>query len=643
MASTIIGALRVSLGLDSATFSKGLQGAQGRLADFDKKMRKIGGNMSKVGAAISLVGAGIAVALKGQIDAADELSKASQKFGVPIEKLSQLKHAADLSDVSFEELGKSFGLLSKKMLEANDGQKMAVDLFSRLGVSVADATGKLRPADDVLFDIANRLAAMPDGAEKTALALELFGRSGAALIPLLNGGGDALHSMMQEADALGLTITEKTGKAAEAFNDNLTRLRGALTGLTVQITAALAPAMEAISAKAVEWVQAFQKLSPETQKYLGIAAGLTIILGPLLVGLGAIVASVGTLTAAFVALAAATLANPVIALVAAIAAGAALIYMNWDGIVAYFDDLWMRVSQAGTDAWNTVLETWQAAGDFFSGFFIDLGNTFVEGWAKIKAIAAQWVDDFLQIGRDIIEGLKAGISERWDALVSWFKDKGDALTNSVKDVFGIHSPSRVFREIGQNVTEGLALGISDNAPMADAAMGDLSDTIGGSTDSLVSRMESFRSSAESAFTGLVTGALTFNEALSQVLSSLAEMLAKSAFSGLFGDSLAGGGLLSGIFGHANGTPSAPGGWTMVGERGPELVNMPRGAQVLSAQETRGVMSGGGSGGISLTIDARGAQAGVAEQIDAKLRAVIPSIVNLSKQAVADARKRGQAV
>ena len=108
MAGAVIGALRVILGADSAALEKDLKGAQQSLDKFAANVAHAG----RVAAAgFALAAAGLSVAIKGTINEADKLFKMSQKFGIPIEELSALKHAADLSGVSLESLGKALAKL----------------------------------------------------------------------------------------------------------------------------------------------------------------------------------------------------------------------------------------------------------------------------------------------------------------------------------------------------------------------------------------------------------------------------------------------------------------------------------------------------------------------------------------------------
>ena len=127
-------------------------------------------------------------------------------------------------------------------------------------------------------------------------------------------------------------------------------------------------------------------------------------------------------------------------------------------------------------------------------------------------------------------------------------------------------------------------------------------------EGLAQELQSVKSAGQSAFAGLVTGAKSFKEALSEVASSLATAFANKAFSSLFGN------VFENIPGFANGTLSAPGGIALVGERGPELVNLPRGARVSTAQATRGALSGGGVADIRVFVDQDGNWRAAVEQI-----------------------------
>lgn len=156
--------------------------------------------------------------------------------------------------------------------------------------------------------------------------------------------------------------------------------------------------------------------------------------------------------------------------------------------------------------------------------------------------------------------------------------------------------------------------------------------------------KTLESGFEDLFLSITEGADAAKSALAGLLSDMAKLLAQSAYTGLFGDKGLGGTILGGlgIPGYATGTNSAPGGLALVGERGTELVNLPRGSQVFSAEKTKQMLSGGGIVN-NWHIDARGAQAGVGEEIRRALEGYGPTIDRRAVAAVSNARKRGLAV
>lgn len=247
--AAVIGALRVVIGADSAALDRGLKDAGSKLSSFGANVAKVG---AAVAAGMAVVGTGIAIAMKGAINEADKIGKSAQKIGIPVEELSKLKHAADLSGIGFEQLEKGIGKFSRSMMDASlNATGPAANAFRALGASVQNSDGTLRSSSAVMTDIAGRFEGMKDGAAKTALAMQLFGKSGADLIPLLNSGKGGLKAMMEEAEKLGLVISEKTAKAAEGFNDDLTRLARVKNGIFLQLTAQLAPALEYFTSKLV--------------------------------------------------------------------------------------------------------------------------------------------------------------------------------------------------------------------------------------------------------------------------------------------------------------------------------------------------------------------------------------------------------
>lgn len=215
------------------------------------------------GAQAAFIGLGAALGagtilsgIKTVIDGADQLQKASQKYGIAVEQLSALKYAGELSDVSLEAIGNGLKKLSVNMLDTAAGTGEAKDAFKALGLSVTAASGGLKSSDQVLAEISDKFAGMEDGAGKTSIAVKLFGRAGTDLIPLLNQGSKGLADMKKEAEQLGAIVGGDLTRKSEEFNDNLTRLSRTFDAFKVSLAGSILPDLVKFSGTLVEATKA---------------------------------------------------------------------------------------------------------------------------------------------------------------------------------------------------------------------------------------------------------------------------------------------------------------------------------------------------------------------------------------------------
>jgi len=185
---------------------------------------------------------------KAAIDLGDSLNKMSQKVGVSVESLSALRNVGQLADASFEQLGAGMVKLSRNAAEAAEGGKQQAAAFAAIGVAVKDANGQLRPTQAILEDVAKKMAGYEDGASKTALATQLFGKAGAELIPVLNQLGEGgFAKAAAAARDYNQVIGQEQAAQSEAFNDNLTRLSMAASGFANAVVKDLLPGLVAYS------------------------------------------------------------------------------------------------------------------------------------------------------------------------------------------------------------------------------------------------------------------------------------------------------------------------------------------------------------------------------------------------------------
>jgi hypothetical protein len=265
----------------------GLSGTAGKVSGGLKGLAGAAGGLS--GALGSLVplatGAGLAAMAKGAIDAADDMNDLSQKTGVSVESLSKFQQAANASGTSIEGVGAAMIKLNRNLATDNAG---AAEAMTALGLSATDASGKLKSTDTIMLEVADKFAKMPDGANKTAAAMALFGKAGADMIPLLNGGGKAITD-------LSATMTGAFAKGADSLNDKLAALQGKLLALGVNIGTALMPMLNVIADLVMGLANAFAAMPGPLQAIVGGVVALAAAFVVLAPAISAVISIAGVL------------------------------------------------------------------------------------------------------------------------------------------------------------------------------------------------------------------------------------------------------------------------------------------------------------------------------------------------------------
>jgi len=191
---------------------------------------------SFAGIASAIVGGAFAASIKSVANYGEELAKSSEKTGIAVESYARIQYAAKLADVENDALAKGMKTLAGNVYE-ND------KAFAALGISTRNSSGQIRGMDDILGDVAEAFAGMEDGAGKSALAVRIFGKAGADLIPLLNQGRQGLKDAGDEAQRLGLVLGADATQKMQAFNDNLKRLEASSKGAAIAIGNELIPSL----------------------------------------------------------------------------------------------------------------------------------------------------------------------------------------------------------------------------------------------------------------------------------------------------------------------------------------------------------------------------------------------------------------
>jgi len=603
MGKSVIGALRVNLGLNSAKFERGAKRVKSPLAAMKKQFLAVAAVAAAAGGAIT------AMALAGAQDL-DRAAKSARRLGASIGGFRALELAAGEAGVSLSSMTNDIQTIDREIASIGKSGN-AQRALDALGISAQQLSGA--DADEKLALIADRVKALGLSTGETSSILRDLGVRNREMVLLMLSGGEAIRAARRDIEDYGLAVSSVDAGKIEQANDRIARLGLVTQYLGQRLALEVVPALGQMAQGITNSLRAGGALRSVLDGLASNVQRLTTYLAVAVTGFG--VRYVAALVAA--KLATATLSGALVFL------RGALIRTGIGALIVIAGELVYQFSRlvAGAGGFGEALSLLKAVA--------------AEVWDRMR-LGASSLGASLNATWDRIKGgffsMLAALQERWSIFLRNLAGSINGVPGMDALTLKLHGASVEARS-GSYETSGLAeaysgaadAGVARAAALAKAAdaplksiealraalkgttdetedgttaanrLGDALGNLGGGgalpkvkddVDELSEGLQSVKSSAKSAFAGLVTGAKSAKEALADMLSSVATALANSAFNSLFGNSFEG---LSGILGFANGTLSAPGGLALVGERGPELVNLPRGAQVNTAQATRSML------------------------------------------------------
>ena len=403
------GAAYIELFVNDSKLVRGLQNASKKLKAFGDAITGWGQKMTAIGAAVvaPLIGSAKAFSEMG-----DRMAKMSQRTGISVETLSELAYAAELSGADLDTLEGSLRKMQKAIVAAAEGSESATDALGKLGLTVADLRG-LSP-DHQFKLIADRLSQIQSPAVKAALAMELFGKSGTQLLPLMSEGAKGIEALQQQARDLGLTMSTEDAKAAEALNDAFDTLWKVVKQGVFVIGSALAPTLKAVSEWIVNTVVTTTAWIKENKNLvvtiLKVAAAV-LAGGVALLALGAAISALGTIFGALAAVVTGVIVvfKVIIAVISAILTPVGLVIAAIAALGAYL----IYVSGMGGQALQWLGDRFADLSDFASESFQGISDALVAGdialaakilWLSLKVI---WQKGVLELTR-LWETLKGG-------------------------------------------------------------------------------------------------------------------------------------------------------------------------------------------------------------------------------------------
>lgn len=231
------------------------------LSKLDKSLDRLQSSVKYVGGLAIGAAAGIFGLAKSAADAGDEVRKASERLGIGVEDLQEYQYAAHLAGISNEEFQISIKKFGIALAEARNGSQEAKDKLKDLSKVIGyDVVHSGKKASDLLLDLSDGFAKTDDAGRKSAIAMNVFGRSGGKMVNLLNEGSEAIRKQRMEARDLGVVMSEKTARAAEEFHDILITAKAAVTGLRNIIAAGLFPVLTKLTRQFINYVKANREL-----------------------------------------------------------------------------------------------------------------------------------------------------------------------------------------------------------------------------------------------------------------------------------------------------------------------------------------------------------------------------------------------
>jgi hypothetical protein len=595
----------------------------------DKASKNIQTKFSKAAkiAGAAFVGLGVAVGasmvkiLNDTAKAGDEVAKAATRVNMSTKAFSALKHAAELSGASIVNLENGLKFMQKSMVGAAEGNKNLSDAFNMLGLN-AQKLMNMEP-EQAMMNIADALNSVDNNAKRTELAMSIFGaKAGPMLSPMLSQGTAGIQEMMQEAERLGIVFDSKSGKAAEAYTDAMTRLKASFEGVKFAIAMELFPILipfiekmvQNIS-KAAEWIKNNKELATTILtvglKVVALSTalgGLLLVAQPFITVLGGMIKLFGLLNMGSFALSG-TIGTGAVGvaggtgLVGAIASlGAVILPLVVVGGALFI------LGKILKDLWQSSVEL-KKAEDQLADSNVRLGQT-TEIYAEQLRKKGVVIDENLMkemSANEKIAYLRQQEKEEMNVLArAWF----EYYTGKQESVVEFERMKSLMlnKEIGAEEAAILASKNLSNEKYLQLLRADKERT-----EQILINLgvrEQASKNSESVITDTIYSAAAERQAILQKADQDTQKMAAET-AGYVGDYWGGvlqrlkevwnlsqyitnpvgkmwdaGKDLLGIGNNASGTDNWRGGLTWVGERGPELLNLPSGSQIFSNSDSK---------------------------------------------------------
>lgn len=461
--------------------------------NFRKSATSLGAvTLAPLAGALTAVTASVKNSINAFIGYGTGLSDVSSKLGVTKNQLVALQHAAEFAGSSAETMNAGLSVFAKNLANAGQGKnKQLEEMMHKLGISMRDANGNMRTAADLMPELADAIARQHTQAQKAYIANTALGKAGQELIQCMEGGADAFKQAADEAERLGLMMSEDS-KVGE-LDDSIKLLQKSVLGVQIAIGEKLAPVLSPIFSAMTDWIAAnrewmaqemsslvqdlaaslkeidfkaiisgmtsFVRSSVEVFKALGGLKTVGIVVASLF---GAkVVSSVITCVSAFAkmgiavkalvpvlvtgikAVGVAFLTNPVGAVIAGICAAAGLLYAYWDDVAPFFEKVWSGIKNFFASGWQSIKTVWDNISGLVSALFAGDWGSLADKFAGVlSAVVDVFANTFfapIKLAWNIFEQLfpsaADSIKSALEPLIGWFANLWQGIKSAFFDNF----------------------------------------------------------------------------------------------------------------------------------------------------------------------------------------------------------------
>ncbi|MBO9519779.1 MAG: hypothetical protein J7493_17105 [Porphyrobacter sp.] len=527
------------------------------------------------------------------VDAVGGLGEVAQQLGVTTDALQEFRYVAGQTGIEEGEMDKALQRLTRTLGEIQQGAKGPNEALKQLGLTAKNLKGL--DASQALVVLSDAFNKLPDAAARSAVGFDLMGRSFQTLLPLLAEGSQNIQQMVKDAHEAGIILTEDEIARADKASDALTAIEKKSDARLQSLLAANAESLVKFNTAWEETKVGFISFAVELDNVAQHAKNMASVFGTIavrdLTAFRDSVASIGT-----------SVVNWVGNMVAGISGWVnGKLNAVWDGVLARIN----VVKQAFFNLYDAVVGH-SYVPDMVDGIATEMARLDA---VMVKPVTAATTKSELAF-RNMAESTR-------NLLDSLFPEIGKAsqFNKDLKEIEALKlsdgEEDAAVSRLWNRYSSGSPFGsggpgkpswTDEQGPLA-SGMSDLDDALERLTDRTmvhtVKIAKSFADMADASLQSLgrLTSAIKGGGFL-DILEGVIGLGLQLGSSGLFGKDFAA--KLNKVPGFANGTSFAPGGLAIVGERGPELVDLPRGSRVYPNG------TGPGRGNITVNINAQDA-------------------------------------